>query len=418
MRHVVALLLVTAVVLAGAWWIEHLVGAITLQAGPYTVQAPISVAVVAALIFAATLYGIYRAIDALFGLRHAVRGVSTRGARRKGEQALTQTLVALAAREGHAAKQAITRARQYLGDTPHVLLLAATAGTMSGDSALATDAFEKLAAHRDGAFLGLRGLLSQAVAREDWLRASALARQAEKTHPSAAWLRTERTETAVRAGDWQDALLLNRDAAPHAALEAAAAEVAPDPVQALKLARDAFKRDPGLPAAALAFARRLREAGKEKAAQDALRKAWARTPHPDLATMALAPSPDRLARLKAGQSLVRDAAQSAESHFLLARLSLEAGQPEAAQRHLESAEVAGLYQRRVYLLAADIAAAGDDEASRERQQDALRQAAAAAPDPLWQCAACGATPQAWHAACPACHAVGRIRWTTPDAPTA
>jgi HemY protein len=413
MRHVLALLLVSALVLAGAWWMQHLQGTVAVHLGTYDIDAPISVAVFEQLVFAAVIYGIYRVIDAVIGLRYKLRGVSTRGARRKGEQALTQTLVALAAREGTAARQAITRARQFLGDTPHVLLLAASAGTMANDQALATEAFEKLAAHRDGAFLGLRGLLSQAVARADWLRACELARQAEKTHPGA-WLRGERTGTTGGTGDWQDALLLNRDAAPQAALEAAAAEISADPVQALKLARDAFKRDPGLPAAALAFARRLREAGREKAAQDALRKAWARTPHPDLATMALAPAPDRIARLKSAEHLVRDAAESAESHFLLARLSLEAGQQAAAQRHLDAAERAGLHQRRVYLLAADIAAAaGDDDASRERYHEAARQSAAAPPDPVWQCGACATTHAAWHAACPACHAVGRISWTTP-----
>jgi HemY protein len=414
MRHVVALLLVTALVLAGAWWIQHLVGAVTLQAGSYTVQAPLSVAVVSVLLFAALIYGVYRILDALFGLRHVARGISVRGARRKGEQAVTQTLVALAAREGQTAKQQVQRARQFLGDTPQTLFLAASAGTMAGDQAYATEAFEKLSTHRDGAFLGLRGLLSQAVAREDWVRASDLARQAEKVRPGAGWLRSERSDYAARSGDWQEALLLNRDAAPHAALAAAAAEAESDPVRALKLAKDAFKRDPGLAAAGLAYARRLRESGSEKSAQDVLRKTWARSPQPDVAAMALAPSADRLARLKAGQALVRDAAESADSHFLLARLSLDAGLPDDARREAMAAERAGLKQRRLYLLMADIAdAGGDDETHRAEAREALKRAAVAEPDPVWHCGACGSTLGTWHPACPNCHAVGRVRWTIP-----
>jgi HemY protein len=413
MRHILALLLVTAVVIGGAWWIEHLVGGVTLHAGPYTVEAPISVAVLAALLFAALLYAIYRIVDAVFGLGRKVRGITSRGARRKGERALTHTLVALAAREGESAKEHIAQARRYLGDSPHVLLLAASAGTMAGDEELATKAFEKLADGREGAFLGLRGLLNMAVAREDWARASELAKRAEKVHPGAAWLRAERSQFAARSGDWQEALLLNRDAAPQAALEAAAAEAERDPVQALKLARDAFKRDPGLPAAALAFARRLREAGKEKAAQDALQKAWARSPNPEIAAMALATAPDRLARLKAAESLVQDAAESAESHMLLGRLALEAGQVPAAQRHAAAAERAGLKQRRLYMLMADIAEAlGDDAGNRSAYHEAVKRAADAEPDPEWHCGACGATHAAWHAACPNCHAVGRVRWTS------
>jgi HemY protein len=413
MRHVIVLLLVTVVVIGGAWWVQHLVGAVTLQAGSYTVQAPISVAVLALLVFGAAVYLIYRIIDWLFGLRYTLRGVSQRGARRRGDQAITQTLVALAAREGQTAKQQIMRARYYLGDTPQTLLLTASAGTLAGDAAMATEAFEKLAVHRDGAFLGLRGLLSQAVAREDWVRAAELARQAEKTHPGAGWLRAERSELAARTGDWQEALLLNRDAAPHAALAAAAADSETDPVKSLKLAKDAYKRDPGLPAAILAYARRLREAGQEKSAQNILRKGWARSPHPDIANMALAPAPDRLARLKAGQALVRDAAESAESHFLLARLSLEAGQPQDARREAMAAERAGLKQRRLYTLMADIAEAeGSDDTHRAEAREALKRATGAEADPSWHCGACGTSLGAWHPACPNCHAVGRIRWNS------
>jgi HemY protein len=409
MRHVIAFLVVTALVLAGAWWIDHLVGALTVQAGSYTVQAPLSVAVVALLLFALVVYGVYRLLDALFGLRHVVRGTRVRGARRRGEQAVTQTLVALAAREGQTAKAQIQRARQYLGDTPQTLLLAASAGNMAGDQAMANEAFEKLATHREGAFLGLRGLLNQAVAEENWGRATELARRAEKVHPGTSWLRGDKAERTARTGDWQEALLLNRDAAPHAALAAAAADAEPDPVKALKLAKDAFKRDPGLVAAALAYARRLREAGQEKSALDILRKAWARSPHPELASMALAPAPDRLARLKAAQALVRDAAESAESHFLLARLAFEAGLNDEARRHAEAAERAGLKQRRMYALKADIAdSAGDADA----QHTALKQAAVAEPDPIWHCGACGVSLAGWHPACPNCHAVGRVRWAT------
>lgn len=411
MRHVIALLVVTALVLAGAWWVQHLVGAVTLQAGSYTIQTPISVAVLALLVFGVVVYALYKLLDWLLGLRHVVRGVSQRGARRKGDQAITQTLVALAAREGQTAKQHILRARRYLGDTPQTLLLTASAGTLAGDAAMATEAFEKLAAHRDGAFLGLRGLLSQAVAREDWVRAAELARQAEKTHPGAGWLRTERSELAARTGDWQEALLLNRDAAPHAALAAAASDAEPDRAKSLKLAKDAFKRDPGLPAAVLAYARRLREAGQEKSAQDILRRGWARSPHPDIANLALAPAPDRLARVKAGRALVRDAAESAESHFLLARLSLEAGDTQDARREATAAERAGLKQRRLYALMAEIAEAeGDDDTHRAEVREALKRANGADADPSWHCGACGTSLSAWHPACPNCHAVGRIGW--------
>ena len=410
MRAVIGLILIAALVITGAWWIEHLAGRLSLTLGTMQIDAPISVAVVALLVFALVLYLLFRVLAAIFGIGHVIRRSGSRANRRRGEQAVTGVLVALAAREAGDARRQAARARQYLGDTPQTLLLSAYAGSIAGEEAEATEAFEKLAARKDAAFLGLRGLLGQAIEAGDWTRANELAKQAERAHPGAAWIRAERTHLAVRTQDWQEALLLNRDDAPHAALAAAAADAEADPGRALKLAKDAFKRDPALTAAAIAYARRLREAGKEKSAQDVLRQAWGKNPHPDLADLALAPSVDRNARLKAGEALVRDIPENPESHLLLGRLSLDAGLPGEAQRHADAAEHAGLKQRRVYALLADIAELGHhDDAYRE----ALKRASAAEGDPRWVCEACGVTHAAWHPACPNCHATGRIRWGQP-----
>jgi HemY protein len=414
MRAVLSVIVIAALAVGGAWWIEHLVGAVSLQVGTLAIQAPLSVAVLVLLVFAAVLYGLFRIVSALFGLRHVVQRSGERGARKRGDQAVTNVLVALAAREGADAKREAAKARRLLGDTPQTLLLAAYAGSVAGDTESSTEAFEKLAGRKDSAFLGLRGLLADAVAREDWARANDLAKQAEHAHPGTAWLREERTHLAVRTGDWQEALLLSRDNAPHAALAAAAADAETDPNKALKLAKDAFKRDPNLTAAATAYARRLREGGREKQAQDVLRQAWARAPNPDIAALALAPSPDRMARLKAGQALVRDAAESGESHLLLGRLFLEAGLTGEALHHAEVAERGGLHQRRVYVLLADIAeASGTDESHKDAYREALRRASTADPDPAWVCEACGVTHATWQPACPNCHTAGRVRWGAP-----
>ena len=411
MRAVLGLIFVTALFVAGAWWVEHLVGNISLTVAGLTIEAPISVAVLALLIFALLLWGVYRALHWLFTLHHAVRRAGGRRGARKGEAAVTEVLVALAAREGADAVRAAERARRHLGDTPQTLLLAATAANAAGDTAAAEAIYAQLAARKDAAFLGLRGLMGLAMARQDWARAHELAGQAEKAHPGSAWLRAERSDLAMRTGDWEEALLLTRDHAPHAALAAAAAMAETDPVRGLKLAKGAYKRDPSLTAAALAYASRLRGAGREKLAQDVLRDAWARAPNPDLAAAALTGAPDRLSALKLGASLVQSAPESAESHFLLARLSLEAGVTGDALRHAEAAERAGLKQRRLYALFADIAAAGgQDEAQQARLQAARGRAVAAEPDPVWRCGACGTQHDGWAAACPNCHSAGRIAW--------
>src|SRR5207248_10601388 len=194
-------------------------------------------------------------------------------------------------------------------------------------------AFRALAARQDAAFLGLRGLLRQAIERADWSEAAALARQAEATQPGATWLRHERARLAVRAGNWSDALALADADAPKAALATAAAEAEPDAARGLRLAKLAWQDDPSLPSAALAYASRLRAAGRESRALAVMRHSWSIAPHPDLAAFVLAPIEGGLNRMQAAQRLADANPEHVESRLLLARAALEAGLIGQARRH-------------------------------------------------------------------------------------
>ena len=412
MRAILTVLLLAAMAVGVSWWVAHLVGQFTLTVGGTVINTSLPIALLALLLFAVALYVLFRVVATIFSLPGAFRRGGERSRRRRGDRAVTDTLVALAARDPEDARREAARAIRLLGETPQTLLLRAYAGTISGNEAEAEAAFERLAEHKEGAFLGLRGLLRLAIQHEDYPRAAVLAREAEAAHPGAAWLRGERTQLALRTGAWSEALQLTEDEAPKAAYGTAAAEAEADPAVAHKLAKAAFKRDPALPAAAIAYARRLRDAGKEKAAQGVLRQSWAAAPHPDVAEFALRPAPDRVARQKIGAELVRGAPAHVESQLLLSRLALEAGHPDEAHNHLAAVLTAGLDQRRVHLLHADIAEAQGEEPA---QRDALRQAAMAGPDPGWRCEACGTSLGGWHAACPVCHTAGRVRWSVAQA---
>ena len=412
MLRVLLVLVVVAVVLACAWFLAGLPGAITATIGHTTFQAATSVVALGLLIAFLVLYALFRLLGALWRLPRSLSARRALGRRRAGDAATTRALVALAAGEAAAARRETARARRLLGDTPQTLLLAAEAGRGAGRDDEATGAFQALTARPDAAFLGYRGLLRQAMERRDWAEAAALARQAEAAHPGAIWLRSERAQLAIRAGNWADALALADADAPKAALAAAAADAEPDPARALKLAKQAFADDPSLTPAALAYARRLRESGAEKRAQAVVRQAWTLAPNPALAGFALAGIDDKLARAKAAQRLTAGNTEAPESRFLLASTALEAGLTGEARRQAEAARAAGMNQRRLWLLLAEIeeAEGGDTEAGRRVQRDALRQAAAADPDPGWVCAACHAPAPAWGPACPVCGAAGTLRW--------
>jgi HemY protein len=410
MRRILRVLLIAAVVLALAWALANLPGTVSAQIGDISFEASSPVMALGAVLLFVLLYLLFRLLGATWRLPRTLRARRAARARRTGDVAVTRTLLALAAGETGDARREASRARRLLGDTPATLLLAAEAGRLAGRTDEAETAFRALAERPDAAFLGLRGLLRQAVEREDWAEAAALARQAESVQPGAAWLRRERARLAVRAGNWSDALSLADADAPRAALAAAAADAEPDANRALRLAKDAWQDDPSLAPAALAYARRLRAAGRESRALVTIRHSWTLSPHPDLAEFALAPITGGLPRLQAAQKLTEANPEHTESRLLLARTSLDAGLTGEARRHAEAARTTGLNQRRLWLLLAEI-----EEAEGADQRDALRHAASADPDPQWRCTACHTAHASWHPSCPDCFTVGSLRWST--APT-
>ena len=419
MRRVLAILLVTAVVLAAAWYVAGLPGTITARIGATTIEAPTPVAAFAAAVLFLLLHGLLRLLGGLWHLPRQMRFWRDARHRRLGEIAATSAMVALAAGEAGAARQQASRARRLLGETAQTLLLSAQAARLAGRPEEAEAALQVLTRRPETAFLGFRGLLRRATERGDWEAAAQLAQAAEAAHPGAVWLRGERTRLAVRAGHWEEALALADADAPKAALGVGAAEAATDPARARMLARRAWKDDPALAPAALAYATRLRATGRERRAQTVIRRSWALAPHPDLAAFALAPTADKLGRVQAAQRLAAARPEHPEAHLLLARIALDAGLLGEARRHVEAAIRAGLTQRRVWLLRAAIeeAADGSSEAGRAAQRDALRHAADAASDPVWRCTACQAVAARWAPACPACDAAGTLRWSE-DVPAA
>ena len=403
-----------AVVLAGAWQLASLPGTVSAEIGGYAAEAPASVALSALVVLVALMCLCVSLIAALMRLPSRVRRWRHDRRRRTGETAITNTLIALAAGEKPDARREASRARALLGDTPQTLLLAAEAGRLAGRDDEATKAFQALSERSDASFLGYRGLLRQAIAREAWAEAATFARLAEEAHPGAAWVRQERAQRAIRAGHWAEALEL---AAPEgstgAALATAAALAEADPAQGLRHARAAWNLDKSLAPAALAYAARLRADGKEARALATVTETWAMSPQPGLADFALESTADPLARVQVAKRLAAAAPNHPESEFLLARASLSANLTGEARRHAERAIAAGMNQRRVWLLAAEIEELeiGTTEAGRLAQREALRRAASADPDPVWRCDSCRADHAVWHAACPACSTPGSLRWS-------
>ncbi len=412
MSKVLAFLVAGAIIVALAWGLAGVPGHFVASVGDFTIETSTPFAILLLIVFVFAIIVLLRILRALLGIPRTGAGWRRRHRLALGQKSITRVLVALAAGEQGTARKEARRARDLLGDTPQTLMLVAEANRLSGREEEAGDAFRALAKQPDARFLGLRGLLRQAVDRRDWSEALVLAKQAEAARPGTVWLRQQRAELALQTENWSEALELVGPDARRPAYYVAAADAEPDPIRALSFARQAWKQDPAFTPAVLAYASRLRTAGKEKRARSCITDAWRRAPHPDLAEFALAPEPDKLARTRIAKLLVAANPTHLESRILLAQVALDAGLTGEARHQIEAAQAEGNAQRRLYLLLAELEEQerGSTEAGRLAQREALRQATAAHPDPHWQCTTCHTSHANWHPKCDACGGVATLHW--------
>jgi HemY protein len=416
MRSAILYLVLLIAGVAGILWMARLGGDVDIRVAEtqVTLGLPIALLLLAALFL--VLHLILAAIAAIRRFPARMRARRTERKRAEGEAAVTRALVALAAGTPEVARIEVRRARERLGDTPQTLVLTAEAERLAGREEAASEAFQALAARPDSRFLGLRGLLRQAIQREDWPTAQRLAREAEAAQPGAAWLRQERETLALRTRDWREALSLAAPGSAQAALALAAAGQESDPNRAAELERQAFQTDPGFAPAAIAHANRLKAGGSPRRARAVLEQAWAARPHPDLATAYLEGEGDPLHRVKSAETLVHSNPSHPESHLLVGRMALEAGLTGRARQELDALVNTTAADRRAFLALSDLEEVeqGDSPAGRAAQARWLRTAATANPEPRWRCSACGTDHGAWAPVCPACNSVGTIGWTSPQ----
>lgn len=415
MRRALLLLASLSAVTALALWLSRVGGMVEVQVGEIWVGITFPIAV---MLLAAAFALFHTVLTVFHWLAEwpARRRAARREQRRTdGDAALTRALLALAAGTGDAARVEVRRARNLLGDTPQTLLLAAEAERLAGREDAAAAVFKQLADRPDARFLGLRGLLRQAMQREDWAAAQRLAKEAEALQPGAAWLREERQVLALRTRDWREALALSAPTAPRAALALAAAMQEEDAARAAEFEKQAFAADPGFAPAALAHAKRLAATGAQRKARGVLEQAWNAAPHPDIGAAWVAAEKDPLARVKALEDLIHRNRTHPESRLLMARAAIDAGLIGRARSELEALVAAGAGDRRTYLMLAELEEVehGDTADARAAQAKWLRAAANAPGAPRWRCGSCGAEHNEWKAECSACGTAGRIAWSSP-----
>jgi len=408
-------------------------GSVSLRWEDWHVDTSVGVLVTAVVLLATLSAASFHLLRRILGGPRAFVRARRERRRRQGYRALTQGMVAVAAGDAEEAQKYARKADVLLAEPPLTLLLSAQAAQLNGDEQAARRYFTAMLDRPETEFLGLRGLVMQALRGGDEDAALALAERARELRPRTPWVLSSLYELQARAGRWSEAATTLAEAAKRHALPAEesrhhravllleqsrVAAAAGDQRQALQHAAAAHPLDPGFASATVRYAELLAAGGNPKKAAKVIEAGWRAAPHPDLAAAwdALFATEPPMQRLKRTERLVAGNADHPESRMAQARAALSARLWGEARRHLEA--LGGTLSRnqppspRVCRAMAELEEAehGDVAAARSWLAQATTTTAL---DPTYVCNACGAECQLWSALCPACRSFDSLAWRLP-----
>lgn len=417
-----------AVVVAIAVWLADRPGVVSLDWQGWRIETSVGILALSVFLLAVAAAALFAAWR---WLRRRPREWSMRrrlSRQEAGLRALSDGLVAVASGDADSARKHTRRAGSLLDHAPVTVLLEAQTAQIAGDEAAARATFERMTQNAETEFLGLRGLITDALREGDDNRALAYARRAYALKPRTPWLVDSMVSLLSRAGDWREAQRLVEESQKskrtttaqgrqqQAALlteRARDARGANQAADAYAQARKANELDPTLVPAASLLAQLVAEDGRARRARKFIEKSWAAAPHPDLrdAYLGLLDAETApLDRYKAVEALTRSMPEHPESRLALARAGLDANLWGAARRQLDellaTSPTVDVFRLRARL-------ADEDAEDKTTPADWLELAANAESDRAWVCGDCGTVADDWSAVCGHCGAFATLGWNQP-----
>ena len=363
----------------------------------------------------------------LNGDETAISRYFDRNRERKGYEALSEGMMALASGEGHLAMTKASRADRYLDQPQLTTLLTAQAAEMTGDKKKAEESYRKLLEGEKTRFVGVRGIMKQKLSEGDTDTAMALAKKAFALKPKHEETQDILLQLQAEKADWSGARetlnaklksgYLPRDV--HRRRDAVLAlstakDILSDgnDIEAREIAIEANRLSPDLIPAAILAAEGYIEDDKPKYAARILTKAWGVQPHPELAATFAKVVPDETpqARLKRFRALTRQNPSHAENKLLLAELNLAAEDFPAARKALGDLVDTDPSTRVLTIMAAIEKGEGADDAV---VRGWLAKALTAPRGEQWICDNCQHIHATWAPVCDNCGSIDTLTWKRP-----
>lgn len=402
-----------AVLTGVAVWVIERPGVVHIQWMDYTVTVALGFFLLASIGVILSSIFLYQVIKTFVDFPRSLARYNEIRRREKGYRALTLGLTAVAAGDTRSAVKQAARTEKFLpGDTGLPLLLKAQAARLDGREGDAAKAFFALIENKDASFLGIRGLLQNALDSADLEMAASLADKALSLYPRQKWILKIAYDLQTRLQRWPEAYRLLSRAEDCGALNPEKARSDRSAIllaQAIKDEEDGFQAealanargavlvDRSFAPASLILAGMYDRFGKRGKAVRVIEKAWKAAPHPALAKMwemliDPAKTEDQLARLRWAERLLKLHPDSVEGFVLAGRMAMDAALWGVARDYFEQAE-AIRPDSGVYRLFAELEelSGGGEEAARIW----LQKAAVSQPEKVWVCRETGRVYEEW-----------------------
>lgn len=418
----------------GASYLLETPGEIRIAFGPRELYlSPIGGAIALALIFVACwlvmkLFGLATAVVAfLMGDETAISRFFTRNRERRGFDALSQGMVALAAGDPKAAMKQTAKAERLLERPDVTRLLNAQSAELGGDRARATAYYKEMLTDPRTRFVGVQGLMQQQLDEGDTYTALELAKKAFAIRPDNPQILRTLFDLQSQREDWAGAratlnataqakllprdVTIRRDAVLSLA-DARASLARGETAHGQEAALQANRLAPALVPAAVLAATVQTEKGAPRKATRIVTAAWSANPHPDLAAAfaAIEPAETPSARRRRFATLIAAKPEDPESALLDAELALAAEDFPAARKALGGLAETQPTTRSLAIMAAIERGQGAPEAV---VRGWLAKALDASRGPQWICGKCNHVHPAWVPICENCGAFDTLDWKTP-----
>lgn len=434
---IVVFFAIAAALIFGASWILDTPGEVKVAFGnrefflsPIGFLVALGLLVLAALVIIRLVALLVAVMRFLLGDETALTRHFSRRRERRGYDALSDAMVALAAGNSQVAMKKSKKVGRLLSRPDLSNLLTAQAAQLSGDRDRTLEAYKAMLASERTRPVALQGLTQLKIEEGDTETAMALARKAFALQPSNDRVIRTLFELQSRQADWAGARetlnasvharLLPRDIGTRrdavlSLADARAAIAAGDTQRGNEAALQANRLAPTLvPAAALAAGVQT-AAGQKRKATKILTNAWAVNPHPDLAAAfaAIEPEETPMTRRKRFAALTGAQPGHPESRLLDAELALSAEDFPGARKALGDLPEVDPTTRSLALMAAIERGQGAPEAV---VRGWLAKALSASRGPQWVCGNCGHVHAGWVPVCENCNAFDTLDWKTPPHP--